>query len=448
MDIQVDTPFLLHPQLDRITPPDVLRPYNIPRKPAPLQNGRFTPMPVEKVVSGKPNSLQNGYFTPLPVERKPAVDPSVIRNAVFNSELDKMNQARDEFANKVLSDTAKLFNNRGNLVSKGSDVVPENETQPVAKSKAEQAKLNNADWVAKYKERAKNITPRVDPISMQSQMAAALRDPVYGQATATGLAAGEGMLNSWIAGLNSRARKDEGELANERWIKQMQDADEDRALRRQELAESKREIVDAVPYQIDAFKEKMITSNPEYKAMYDILSKPYNAENAFDAAQHRAKQVAAIQSLNAAQQSMPSKITDIPARSEIVESEGLMDYPRRMLNAIPGVRRATLSKNERARANLIPAMKKEGVSQFLTITPEQLRLESARSNREGLSGLAGQQNKIAELIERISALNPGSIVKQSAGGDVIVVATPNNGAVTITPGNFDKISAQYEIGTK
>lgn len=318
------------------------------------------------------------------------------------------------------------------------------------KSKKTQAELNSREWLENtYRPMAQKATPRVDPISMQSQMVAALRDPVYGQATATGLASGEGMLNSWIAGINSRARKDEGELANERWIKQMQDADKDRELRRQELEESKKEIVNAVPYQLDAFKEKMILSNPENKALYESLSKPYVAKNRFEAAQHKAKQEAAVQRLDAAQQSMPSKITDIPAKSEITESEEFMDYPRRLLNNVPfGLRRLLLTKGERARANLIPAMKDEGVNKFINITPEQLRLESARSNQEGMSGLAGQQNRIAELIEKISALNPGSIVKQSIGGDVIVVATPNNGAITITPGNFDKISAQYEIGTR
>lgn len=112
-----------------------------------------------------------------------------------------------------------------------------------ALSAASQAQLNNADWIAKYREMSKNATPRVDPISMQSQMAAALRDPVYGQATAAGLAAGEGMLNSWIAGINSRARRDEDKLANERWIKAMDDLAEDRKLRREELAESKKVYV-------------------------------------------------------------------------------------------------------------------------------------------------------------------------------------------------------------
>ena len=473
MDIQVDTPFVLHPQLERITPPDALRPYTVPGKPAPMQNGYFTPLPyktardyrneflsaltamaMKRSFDNKIKGIQDGQANDV-LERMsrqfnergtPAYKPD-LNNPLLQ---DPRNALYKQQADDVFNRMAKQFNERGTPVLKTQAAISKTKpsAQQVAKSKDAQAKLNNADWVAKYREMSNNVTPRVDPISMQSQMAAALRDPVYGQATATGLAAGEGMLNSWIAGINSRARRDEGNLANERWIKQIQDLDEDRKLRREELAEAKKEIVDAVPYQLDAFKEKLVTSNPENKALYDLLTKPYNAKNAFEAAQHRSRQAAAMQRLDAAQQSMPSQITSLPARSEITESEEFMDYPRRLLNAIPGVRRATLSKDERARANLIPAMKKEGVSKFFTITPEQLRLESVKNNREGFSGLAGQQNKIAELVERISTLNPGSVVKQSIGGDVIVIATPDNGAITITPGNFDRISKQYEIGTK
>lgn len=317
-----------------------------------------------------------------------------------------------------------------------------------AKSAEAQAKLNSAEWLKNYRQMMEQAGPEVSDVNMRDQIAVAMKDPVYGQATATGLAAGQNMLNSWIAGANSKSRANKEKLANERWIKQMQDADEDRALRRQELAEAKRRVVGPLPYQMDAFKEKLVTSNPEYKALHDIVSKPYNAKDAFDAAQHEAKQKDAMQKLNAIQQSMPSKITDIPARSELLESEEIMDYPRRFFNVIPGVRRLLLDKSERARANLIPAMKEEGVNKFFTVTPEQLRLEASRSNREGFSGLAGQQNRIAELVERISKLNPGSIVKQSIGGDVIVVSTPDSGAITITPGNFDKVSEQYDIGIK
>ena len=154
-----------------------------------------------------------------------------------------------------------------------------------ALSAAAQAQLNNADWVAKYREMYKNATPRVDSINMQSQMAAALRDPVYGQATAAGLAAGEGMLNSWIAGINSRARRDESNLANERWIKQIQDADEDRKLRRDELAESKKVFVPRMD-----LPEQDVWLSPEAKAedvkrrsALAALGKAHVAKNAIEA---------------------------------------------------------------------------------------------------------------------------------------------------------------------
>lgn len=150
-------------------------------------------------------------------------------------------------------------------------VVPLQKQEPIkpmitpeeakALSAAAQAKLNNADWMAKYREMSKNTTPRVDPISMQSQMAAALRDPVYGQATATGLAAGEGMLNSWIAGINSRARRDENNLANERWIKAQDDLAKERELRRDELAESKQVFVPRMD-----LPEQDVWLSPESKA--------------------------------------------------------------------------------------------------------------------------------------------------------------------------------------
>lgn len=200
-----------------------------------------TPIPKSK----KPGALQNGYFTPI------------------LSEKERMQQKKEEVLDKTIS-------------PKVPDAVLASTAAPVAKSKSEQAKLNNADWVTKYREKAKNVTPRVDPISMQSQMAAALRDPVYGQATATGLASGEGMLNSWIAGINSRARKDEGELANERWIKQMQDVDEDRKLRREELAESKKRYLPGAIAVTDDF-----LSN-EDKNILDTMNKGVSEGKVFD----------------------------------------------------------------------------------------------------------------------------------------------------------------------
>ena len=154
-----------------------------------------------------------------------------------------------------------------------------------ALSAAAQAKLNNADWVAKYREMSKNATPRVDSISMQSQMAAALRDPVYGQATAAGLAAGEGMLNSWIAGINSKARRDEANLANERWIKAMDDLAEERKLRRDELAESKQVFVPRMdlPEQDAWLSPEAKAEDIKRRSALAALGKAHVAKNAIEA---------------------------------------------------------------------------------------------------------------------------------------------------------------------
>lgn len=156
-----------------------------------------------------------------------------------------------------------------------------------ALSAAAQAKLNNADWVAKYREMSKNATPRVDSISMQSQMAAALRDPVYGQATAAGLAAGEGMLNSWIAGINSRARRDEDKLANERWIKAQDALDKERELRQAELDESKKRYLPGVSEVEDAFlspeDQKALDVKNKSLAKGRIFNNPMAYEQALDA---------------------------------------------------------------------------------------------------------------------------------------------------------------------
>lgn len=163
-------------------------------------------------------------------------------------------------------------------------VTPE---EAKALSAAAQAKLNNADWMAKYREMSKNATPRVDSISMQNQMAAALRDPVYGQATAAGLAAGEGMLNSWIAGINSRARRDENNLANERWIKATDDLAKERELRQAELDEAKKRYLPGVSEVEDAFlspedQKKLDVFNARL-AKGQIFNNPMAYEQALDA---------------------------------------------------------------------------------------------------------------------------------------------------------------------
>ena len=191
-----------------------------------------------------------------------------------------------------------------------------------AKSKKTQAELNSRAWLENtYRPMAQKATPEVDPISMQSHMVAALRDPVYGQATATGLAAGEGMLNSWIAGINSRARRDEGNLANERWIKQIQDLNEDRKLRRQELAESKKTPVESVNFdpmyfasKEDTDKYNQMISDPVFKAQ--VAKDLITAFNILEARKAKQKQIDEF-SKNVKRSVMPDrKIIDAAAKQE------------------------------------------------------------------------------------------------------------------------------------
>ena len=314
-----------------------------------------------------------------------------------------------------------------------------------ALSAAAQAKLNNADWIAKYREMAKDVTPRVDPISMQGQMATALKDPVYGQATATGLASGEGILNSWIAGINSRARKDESELANERWIKQMQDSDEDRALRRQELDESKKQVVQAPGYSLDAFKEEEIKSNPKLAAALERLNATHVAKNAEEAARIQNQQRLDKQMLDAAQEAMPMKLTSANPKAIDTEStQGFMNGVGRFLNAIPLYRRLALTGNERALANAQTGMKEAGFKTFSSVSPEYLLKEAQKNIETGNTNTGVQQRKIAQLLVELLK-RPGFIAKQSPDGSTIVVSGPNQSAITLTPRTIDRYIKEYDL---
>ncbi len=111
-------------------------------------------------------------------------------------------------------------------------------------SERNQALLNNRTWQTKdFREQQDKIPPIMPNVNLQDNMTVALRDPVYGQGTATGLAAGQSILNSWIGAANAIAKKEADKLANERWIKAQDDLAKERQLRRDELAESKQVFV-------------------------------------------------------------------------------------------------------------------------------------------------------------------------------------------------------------
>lgn len=117
------------------------------------------------------------------------------------------------------------------------------QSEQPAKAKSAEAKPStpatdrSKDFIERYKNAARNATMELDPVSFQSNINVAMRDPVYGNATAAGLATGQNLLNSWIAGNNAKARRDKESLSDMRWIKQMEDADEERAYR------AKRDVV-------------------------------------------------------------------------------------------------------------------------------------------------------------------------------------------------------------
>lgn len=152
------------------------------------------------------------------------------------------------------------------------------------------------DFIERYREAARNATMELDPVSFQSNINVAMRDPVYGNATATGLATGQNLLNSWIAGNNAKARRDKETLGDMRWIKQMEDADEDRRLRRQELAESKKTPVESVDFdpiyfasKEDTDKYNQMISDPIFKAQ--VADNPVAAFKIAEARKAKQKQI-------------------------------------------------------------------------------------------------------------------------------------------------------------
>ena len=439
MDIQVDTPFVLHPQLERITPPDALRPYTVPGKPGPLQNGRFTPFPYKTA-----NDYRNEFLSALSaMAMKRGFDNKIkgIQDGQANDVLERMSQQFNERgapaykpdlnnpllqdprnalykqqADDVFNRMAKQFNDRGEPVSKAQAAISKanSSAQQVAKSKAAQAKLNNADWAAKYREMSKNATPRVDPISMQSQMVAVLRDPVYGQATATGLAAGEGMLNSWIAGINSRARKDEGNLANERWIKQIQDLDEDRKLRRDELAEAKKTPLESVDFdpiyfasKEDTDKYNQMISDPVFKAQ--VAKDPITAFNILEARKAKQKQIDEF-SKNVKRSVMPDRKTiDEVVKREVANAGG--DFTKEL--------EALDSMGKLSKGNFWNRMFNDSDFQIKVAD----KLENQRGNRatRSFKNLAQYQNMLSNTGHMNEARMLGTLIRdQLKGADPIL----------------------------
>lgn len=153
-------------------------------------------------------------------------------------------------------------------------------------SERNQAFLNNRTWQTKdFREQQDKIPPVMPNVNLQDNMTVALRDPVYGQATATGLAAGQSILNSWIGAANAIAKKEADKLANERWIKAMDDLAEERKLRRDELAESKQVFVPRMdlPEQDAWLSPEAKAEDIKRRSALAALGKAHVAKNAIEA---------------------------------------------------------------------------------------------------------------------------------------------------------------------
>lgn len=338
-------------------------------------------------IPSPPGKNQNGYFTPLPYKTKQdyqneflsaLVDMSMKRgfdnkikglqdvraNDVFERMAQQFNERgapayEPDLNNPLLQDTrnaiykqqaddvfnrmAKQFNERGapkqaNAATPASKpgITPGSATgkassvgqaKTPSQSAEAQAKLNSAEWLKNYRQMMEQAGPEVSDVNMRDQIAVAMRDPVYGQATATGLAAGQNMLNSWIAGANSKSRANKEKLANERWIKQMQDADEDRALRRKELEEAKKVPVESVSFdpiyftsKEDRDKYNQMISDPVFKAQ--IAANPIDAFRIQEARKAKQKQIDEF-SKNVKRSVMPDRKTiDAAVKQEIAGAGG------------------------------------------------------------------------------------------------------------------------------
>ena len=154
-------------------------------------------------------------------------------------------------------------------------------------SERNQAFLNNRTWQTKdFREQQDKIPPVMPNVNLQDNMLVALKDPVYGQGTATGLAAGQSMLNSWIGAANAIAKKEADKLANERWIKAQDDLAKERELRQAELDEAKKRYLPGVSEVEDPFlspeDQKALDAKNKNLARGQIFNNPVAYEQALD----------------------------------------------------------------------------------------------------------------------------------------------------------------------
>lgn len=327
-----------------------------------------------------------------------------------------------------------------------------------------QAKLNSAEWLKNYKQMMEQSGPEVSDINMRDQIAVAMRDPVYGQATATGLAAGQNMLNSWIAGANSKSRANREKLANERWIKQMQDADEDRQYNRR-IAEEERKyrkerdalsdkryneqayLVGADPFESRAFVEQSLHEDPAAMADIELLNKTEVYNNAVDAAKARSKKEAAKSRLNKRQELATPEVLMKP-KNELESTRSFGNLWERGRGAIFGGWGSPIlmDRKDAANAKMMSTMAENKYKKFSRFSLQDLEQEIQNDKISGRLNTAVQKQKILNLMQALQRRGFRSAAV-SPDGQMFVFASPSE-SVTITPNTVDRIAKEFEVSVE
>ena len=339
------------------------------------------------------------------------------------------------------------------LVEKDKQSEQPTNAKPAGTKPSVSAPNRSKDFIERYKEAARNATMELDPVSFQSNINVALRDPVYGNATATGLATGQSLLNSWIAGNNAKARRDKEALSDMRWIKQMEDADKERQhrLEREKLIDDRYKeqmyMIDANPYSIPAFKEEGLKGDAQASKDIEFLSKPVQASSAIEAARLRGEQQEARNRLAKKQEMVDSKLFSPTSEIESPKSfANLLDRFGSSAWAWGYGGMSPWSKKDAANANLANAMSSLKIEGFSRFTPQDFAASINRDVVNGNTNTAVQKHKILNLMKALR-IRGFSSTGVSADGNTIVIASPRE-HVVVTPQNVDAIAKQYDVSVE
>lgn len=318
----------------------------------------------------------------------------------------------------------------------------------MSSSQENQAKLNNAQWLSNYRQKISQVDPQISPVDMSQNISVALRDPVYGQATATGLATGQSLLNSWIAGANARARKQSEELANERWIKQQQDLADERKHRldREALADKRydEQLQEYVP-DVEAPAVSPFMS-PRDRAFANVVVKTNAkdlkggvARNPIEAQQMRERQQQAKRRTEEYLAGRHAQIGLSPEETKKVQP-GILDFKSPSVGSV--TRTDFLHNLIPWRSDAEVAIGRQTGSRENTVYKNFAQLKNAyasRNNPEAVQWINRVEREILRKGDRVlQIVRPGN---ENAPTHIIT----NNGDYELDPATFELRSVQAEI---